>query len=244
MNGIQGSSTPENKFGIKMLGNPYEGVLGLNVKGVYFEGNKGQADIVIDTSLNSNDAIHTITGSTFNRISATNFVNNNVLLNKQGAGRTVLCVSGCGFKRFNDYEANYYRPYIDIVSASNNNYHFDLSNSNYYHDANESPRVGGTQSSTKSSVAAWIRFNGTDLLGFKQSHNVASVEKISTGKYKITYTKPMKSSGNAYSVTTNIAGFTLIDSEDTSYVTVQINNTSNIATDASLVSVTVYGDDG
>ena len=64
------------------------------------------------------------------------------------------------------------------------------------------------------------------------------------GKYKITYAKPMKSSGNAYSVTTNIAGFALVDSEDASYVTVQINDTSNIATDTSLISVTVYGDDG
>ena len=243
-NGVQGSADNWLKSAIKMEGNPIEGVVGLTCKGVYFEGNKGLSDVIVDTSLNTSDGIHDFIGCTFNRVHVERFTNHNILLSKGGTGRAIVKVSGCGFKRFNDYAADYSRPYINVVSALDNNYHFDLSSSNYYHDANESPRVGGTQSSTKASVAAWVRFNGTDLLGFKVSHNVASVEKISTGKYKITYTKPMKSSGNAYSVTTNSPGFAWVDSEDVSYVTVQINNTSNIATDASLVSVTVYGDDG
>lgn len=243
LNGIQGIGDINSKYGIKMLGNPYEGVVGLNVKDVYFEGNKGQADVVIDTSPNPNDAIHTITTSTFNRISATNFVNNNVLLNKQGAGRTVLCVSGCGFKRFNDYEANYYRPYIDVVSATNSNYHVDLAVSNYYHDRNETPRVSGTQSSTKSSVAAWVRFNGTNIAAANQTHNVSTIERLSTGKYKINYSKPLYVAGNVYSITTNHVGFSLIDSEDSSYVVVQILDKDNNAIDASLVSVIVFGED-
>lgn len=243
LNGIQGTADVGEKFGIKMLGNPYEGVLGLNVKGVYFEGNKGQADIVIDTSLNTNDAIHTITGSTFNRISATNFVNYNVLLNKQGTGRTVLSVSGSGFKRFNDYEANFARPYVDVINISNSEYHVDLSSANYYHDRNETPRLSGTQNSTKASVAAWVRFNGNNVSASNQNHNIASVEKISTGKYKVNYSKPLYISGNAYNITTNHVGFTLIDSEDVNFVVVQILDKDSVPVDTSLVSVTIFGED-
>jgi hypothetical protein len=95
-------------FGLQFFNSGYEGGVGAVLQGVYFEGNRGIADVVLKGTETVNGPIlgvsHTITGCTFNRNGAPNTANINNILCIFGPPSTVgqqqLTLQGCGFKPF------------------------------------------------------------------------------------------------------------------------------------------------
>lgn len=61
-----GEGTPADRWALRLNSMGLEGSAGCTVKGVYFEGNRGWADIWIDQQ--ANDSAYSIQGNTFNRI--------------------------------------------------------------------------------------------------------------------------------------------------------------------------------
>lgn len=240
-NGVGGSNPVSSRFAIYMNGNPSEGALGLNCSGVYFEGNSGDGDIIIDAN-DGDSSNHWIHGCTFNRISNVSFTNNNIRVIKTGTGNTHVNVKGCGFRGFNTYVANSARKYVELVTPVNNSYHINLEGSNFYDNTIEWPAIAGTQASTKSNVAAWVRFDGATVT-VNQRHNVASVVRNAAGDYTITYSKPLVNAANAYIITTNGAGYFFIYNETTTTASIRTQNPSQVNTDFSAISVAIMGTD-
>lgn len=90
--------------------------------------------------------------------------------------------------------------------------------------------------------AAWVRFSVTGgVVAIQQSSNVASVVRNSTGNYTITYGTALTNAANCYQITQNIAGFSEYTAETANSVTIQVGNTSNVATDPGSCCVVVLG---
>ncbi|HHH0001361.1 TPA: hypothetical protein ACPZFO_004415, partial [Yersinia enterocolitica] len=51
--------------------------------------------------------------------------------------------------------------------------------------------VNAVQPSNPALCTAWVNFNGVAPATIKSSHNVSSITRLSTGKYKINFTEPM-----------------------------------------------------
>ena len=114
-NGIDGSSA--TKFGVLLNNSGVQGSVSGNFSGVYFENNKGTADVWLANS--AQPAAASISGCSFARVDDVNFTTNNILVETSGAGVTQsVSVAGCGFKYFNDYVPNSGRKYINATSTS------------------------------------------------------------------------------------------------------------------------------
>lgn len=86
----------------------------------------------------------------------------------------------------------------------------------------------------------WVRFNGSTGIVVQQSANISSITRSSAGVYVIAYATVLPQATNSYNVLTNLAGFQVITSESTGSVTITCSNTSNVATDPTIVCVQVW----
>lgn len=127
---------------------------------------------------------------------------------------------------FQDYNQN-----TPIVSAWLN----DINNG-VYSPNNGVPRVA------VDIPVAWVRFSvsGTTVT-IQQSSNVASVVRNSAGNYTITYGTVLTNTFNCYQIAQNVAGFSEYTAETAQSVTIQLANTSNVATDPGSCCVVVLG---
>lgn len=127
---------------------------------------------------------------------------------------------------FQDYNQN--NP---IVSAWLN----DINNGVYSPD-NGVPRVA------IDIPVAWVRFSVSgSTVTIQQSSNVASVVRNSVGNYTITYGATLTNTANCYQIAQNVAGFASYSSESANSVTIQLANTSDVATDPGSCCVVVLG---
>ncbi|MDQ4680392.1 hypothetical protein, partial [Stenotrophomonas maltophilia group sp. RNC7] len=97
-------------YGLAIFGAPNEGSMGLNCEGVYFEKNWGGSDIYISNS-GDRPGLHRIVGNTFNRIDATKFTINNIMVKKQTAAFMKVVISENAFNGFNNYVPSVGRKY-------------------------------------------------------------------------------------------------------------------------------------
>ena len=111
-NGVGGVS--DRRGDIVIDGGPLEGGVGLVADHVYFEGNAGVADVLILAEGAS--GVHTVRASTFNRISAKDFVTN--MVRTSGSALVEISLEANAFKRLGDYAPNPSRPYVDMSSAA------------------------------------------------------------------------------------------------------------------------------
>lgn len=127
---------------------------------------------------------------------------------------------------FQDYNQN--NP---IVSAWLN----DINNG-VYSPTNGLPRVA------IDIPVAWVRFSVSGgVVAITQSSNIASVIRNSAGNFTITYGGALTNVANCYQITQNIAGFSEYTAETAQSVTIQIGNTSNVATDPGSCCVVIHG---
>lgn len=83
----------------------------LQLTNVYFEGNRGSADLaLINTSVYTCTVV--LIGCNFHRISPDEFVTNNINLSNNGGGKIRLVMIGCAFMSAGTYIPSSDRPYI------------------------------------------------------------------------------------------------------------------------------------
>lgn len=97
----------------------------------------------------------------------------------------------------------------------------------------------GTHNLSAQTPFAWVRFTGATG-AIVSSSNVASVTRTGAGAYTILYGATLPVATNCYSINTNLPGFDSIVSETTTSVSILVANTSNVATDASIVCVQIF----
>jgi hypothetical protein len=100
-NGLYGSAATAGKWGLKISNTGAEGGVGVSLNGIYFEHNKGTADVWIGNTLYHQ--AHQIAGCSFGSISSTNYVINNVKIESSNGIKTNVNLSGCGFIRRASY---------------------------------------------------------------------------------------------------------------------------------------------
>ena len=94
-----------------------ESSVGLAIHGVYFENNVGIADLYVDSTSTKTGVSNSVTGCSFNRISNSTFVTNNILLTAGSAANGFkMSVVGCGFKGIG-YTASAARPTISNTNC-------------------------------------------------------------------------------------------------------------------------------
>ena len=91
-----------------------EGAVGYNFTGCYFEGNMGQADIVLVNSSTTNYVTVNITGCNFNRNDAVNYVTHNIVT----TGAIYLVLTSCAFKGFGTYVPNAAHTYVNSTDGN------------------------------------------------------------------------------------------------------------------------------
>lgn len=135
---VEGNGQTDDAWGLTMSNAGTEGAVGVNLSGVYFEGNKGKADLWLPNS--AQDVAHNVQGCTFNRIDGARWVKNNILLETSSNKKAVLTVMGCGFRGFNNYVPNAGRKYIDGLTSAGGTNTFALGGNLYGADI-ERPTV-------------------------------------------------------------------------------------------------------
>lgn len=108
-NGIGLSLANPAAWGIKSVDAGVEGGVGLVIRGTYFEGNNGNADVWI--SQTANTAHHSVHGS-FMRYLSGQYVTYNVLFDKSGAGAASTVAVGGGYKSTGTYVESMLRPFF------------------------------------------------------------------------------------------------------------------------------------
>ena len=185
-NGISGSGTSNDKFGILVNNLGLESAVGINIVGTYFEVNKGTADVWIAN--NSHSVSHAITGATFNRVDSTNFVTHNIYVETSGAISADVRLNGCGFTGLGTYEPSGTRLTIHQVASSGGRNRLSWDGC-YFKSTVDAP-VARNYSAAVASFGA-VKADGS-LVGDKM--NVGSVVRNAAGDYTITYSQPLENS--------------------------------------------------
>lgn len=135
-NGTHGTSS----YGLRVDDGGAQGFCAVNVEGVYFEDNAGDADIYLYQSSGGFDCTHNIVDNTFNRISSSHYTTNNIRIDFTTGGRNLAVkVSGNGFGASGSYVENSARPYID--SAGTGPYALYVDGSNIF-ESTTAQKVG------------------------------------------------------------------------------------------------------
>lgn len=234
-----GTHATAGNGGIYINGLPDEGAQSLTAIGVYFEGNGGTGDIIIDCN-DGDSANVTVTGCTFNRVSSAKFVTNNIAIKKTGAGPLNVTATGNGFCGFNTYVASAARRYVGVVGTLTGAvYAFNI-HDNFYASDTERPNLAGPRASDSAYASAWVRFLGaTAAVSF--SHNVASVSRTAAGRYRITFSQQLRAAGHC--VVGSAVGtphHVYLVNEATTYVDIETLNTAGALADPPAVSVAIY----
>lgn len=112
VNGIYSGLPASERFGLKLDNSGLYGAVGLSINGTYLEYNGGTADIWL--TANAQEAAHVIMGCSFVRMTASDFVTNNILVQADAGLRTPVSVIGCGFKPAAGYTPSAARPCISM----------------------------------------------------------------------------------------------------------------------------------
>jgi len=120
--GVEHNGTTTPGWGLAIEDAGYQGEIGLSCHGVYFEGNEGQADVMIlntATDLVKN-VVHSFVACGFKRTSNTHYTTNNIYTDFDDpatVGLQTVNLVGCGFNGYNTYVPDAGRPYINFLNG-------------------------------------------------------------------------------------------------------------------------------
>jgi len=229
-NGISGTGAFP-KGGLLSVNAGLEAAVALNCSGTYFENNKGTADVMLNNT--SRNTTSSFAGCTFNRVSAANYVDNNIRIESAVNVVQAVSVSGCGFKAFNDYIPSTLRPTIAQVGTNRVSWTGCLFNA----DA-DAPRL---RNWTSDQLAYGIVIPGGQIAPLTRSHNIGSVQYQGTGLYRIDYAQPSESATNCtVTATANGSGIAFVQQNAPTHCTIQVLTFGGIATDLP-VSFVAFG---
>lgn len=172
------------KGGILLNDMGNEGSVGAIFTGVYFEYNKGNADVYMTTSTQGKVS-YCFSGCSFNRIDKDIYTTNNILLESNTP--CVLSMNGNGFKSFNNYIPSAERKTVKLGSLNNN---YTIEDTNYYYDLIDKPDYNVVPCGFLSTPIALLSYNGSTGIVTKE-YGVSAIEKQAIGTYVVTLNKEM-----------------------------------------------------
>lgn len=116
-NGLNGTLADATGYGLYVENAGVEGSIGINLEGVYIEGNNGRADVhILQNSAGvAGAALHKISGCSFLRFVSTRYTTRNILFDCTNDSK--IYVGGSGFKDFSPYTSDGARPFIAAGNA-------------------------------------------------------------------------------------------------------------------------------
>ncbi|MGR6533135.1 hypothetical protein [Brevundimonas sp. RM1] len=236
---IEGNGSSETSWGLKMQDGGVEGAGGLTMVGVYAELNQGVADLWLTHPTQASS--HTIIGGGFARGLADHYVNSNVKFDCAPGVAAHLWMGGVGFGTVGaEYVDDPSRPYVDLTGAQGAAWEvIDAGNR-----PDNTSLWRGRDMVEPGGPLAQARFTATTgALNLAGCRNVASVTRHGPGDYTITYSRPLKSSRNAYLASSNdLIMPAVVFTEQTDLVRVRIFNTAGSLIDpVGEMSIGVFG---
>lgn len=228
-----------SRGGVLMIDPGLEGAVAAAVNGVYFENNGGPADF-FSTSTGANGKVaYSFVGNSFARFDVATCTTNNIRIDSQS--KFAVSLTGNGYKGFLSYSPNVARKYVVINPAAASDAEI-IDGGNFYTDAVEVPVFPGRFVGSKSSAAAYVRFNGSGGgATIVDSYNIASVTRLGVGVYRITYAGLMNNVSNTYSGTKGSPGFSYPVGETTAYVDFTFTDAAGAPHDVANCHVLVHG---
>lgn len=210
----------------------------LNAVGVYFEHNKGGADIYASQQSAAYAMIINAPGCNFNRVDGSSFTVNNIRLEILNSGKAILNSDGAGFNFGGSYTPSASRRTIDVTGNVGNGL-VNYGKTSVFRSSIDAPTHLKLPGEVPESFAfALLRCQPTGEASRK--HNIQAVTKTGTGNYKVDFVVPA-SSGSPQCIG-NIVGSigTLnVTAEAASTVTVTTTNATGVATDQAF-NLTVF----
>jgi len=123
--------------GIRVEDCGVEGGVGLYCTGVYFEANQGPADIFVDQTT-ATRCHHYIAGNSLSRVSATDYVTNNIRFDCSSGTALTATVHGNAFKSFNGYTPSAARLCVDTANCAGTSWLVHLTG-NSFESATDTP---------------------------------------------------------------------------------------------------------
>ncbi len=223
------------RWGVKVDTPGQYGAAGLTFIGVYFEANTNVADIWLNCG--SFPVTLNVIGCTFNRLSNTAFVDNNILVdtNSDLNVRHSVNVKGCGFRQFGTYVQSSGRPYFRVTGTTP--VLFDGGQTNFYNVIDEIPTV------SDGALFAMARFTNLGVASptISRATNILSISRSGAGTYVITFRMGGPVSGKCGIPAIDIAGGTThVSAETATTMTVETRNSAGALTDPGYLNIVVY----
>lgn len=218
-----------------------EATAAVTLRNCYFEVNAGGFDVHITHG--NVLATYTISDCNFNRTDGVRYTTNNILVD-QATSYFMLNLDGSGFQHYSSYTPNSARKYVKINSTSMFGYLIRDELAMFASSVETSLYDGNRHQNLLSRPAAWCRFDGT-VAGVSfpvQGHNVNSITRNGPGDYTVRYNAVLGNNNTAWSVLSN--GTRLVPSlitDGNTETRFRLETTAGVATDASAVSIVVWG---
>jgi hypothetical protein len=148
----------------------------LTMDSCYFEGNGGLSDLYL-TNVSGNHLTVILRGCTFNRISNTKFVTNNITVGNTGGGTVRVVMEGCSFVSAGSYVPDAARKFISVDSATEV---IDIGCT--YNDTVGLGTNGANYPAAGTTYGGKVNGDGTKLMG----STGISITKIGIGAYQVT----------------------------------------------------------
>ncbi len=228
-NGVTGAD--DERFGVKVVNAGHSGGIGLSAVGVYFENNRGIADVWIVQG--PNPAIYNFTNCVFNRVGSLNSPKHNVLASQGSqAGELLISFRGCAFRGLAGYGPNEKNAYIhmDCLGAHRLS-HFDC----LFDSPLESPDEHSLQ------ATGICAFDGTtEPVSILIQNNIAQVSRNGVGDYTVVLRRPSGGTKMA-SITLNENGKVWVSDEpDFSSIRIRTADGAGAPQDFSKIMVVIY----
>ena len=225
---------------IYINGGAVDGSKGLIVRNVYFQSNRGAADIYIDHN-GGGDTHHTIENNDFARVNPDLYVVHHIYITKPAQNMLGVNIIGNSFKSFGGYTPSNSRRVIQTGTMVDVNYNI-VNQFNLFPDS-DLPDLGGSLAGRWALPFGWARFNGTTG-ALAIGSNVSSITRSAVGTYRINFKKPLLAGAVAIGGSTNASGMVILDSEAADSIVVRTVNTATLANqDYTAVSVLIFGPD-
>jgi hypothetical protein len=235
-NGTQGNlSTGGIQLAITTAANGFGSA---SLRGIYFEQNKGVADVLI-TNSGAQKVVISIDSCFFNRAYVAEHTVNNIRVRNTGSGSVTVTIKNCSFFSTNTYVSSNTRPFFDIGAGC------ELINGggNSYSEIVSLPQAPAFRPGVSSEVSILRMTSGAGLLTAPVG---VTVTTPSAGVYIFTHPKGWAADTDSYSVQAvsndtggNILVQRISQNSATQFTVVVVVMTTNIQTNSALtISVT------
>ena len=185
----EGNGTPGDNGtgGMQIAVNGLNGSCAMVLNNPYFEGNAGQADLLIDNT-GTRPVTVVINGGNFHRISSTAYTTYNILATSSGGGKLTVILNGTTFQSVAGYVPDASRAYWRELG----NVEFIDIGCTFMEETSKATSVSSCSIPRSGRISA---DGSMDI-----APGVSSVNKVATGVYDVVFSQQLAASTNGYVV--------------------------------------------